>query len=59
MTVNDHLDLFSEQFQQRPFPALASLRAEAPVCRVVNGWYLVTTLDLARRTAYLGGGSDD
>jgi cytochrome P450 len=48
VTAGHDLDLFSEQFQQCPFPALARLRAQAPVCQVANGWYLVSTLDLAR-----------
>ena len=40
--------MFSETFQQCPFPTLAAVRREAPVCEVANGWYLVATLELAR-----------
>jgi cytochrome P450 len=42
------VDLFSETFQQCPFPTLTALRREKPVCEVANGWYLVTTIELAR-----------
>jgi cytochrome P450 len=42
------LDLFSAAFQQCPFPELAALRRREPVHRAANGWYVVTTMELAR-----------
>src|SRR5271154_5815332 len=46
--MTGELDLFSEEFQQCPFPELAVLRRRAPVGRASNGWYVVTTMELAR-----------
>ena len=46
--MTGELDLFSEEFQQCPFPELAALRRRAPVSRASNGWYVVTTIELAR-----------
>jgi cytochrome P450 len=46
--MTSELDLFSGEFQQCPFPDLAALRRRAPVCRASNGWYVVTTMELAR-----------
>ena len=46
--MTTELDLFSEEFQQCPFPELAVLRRRAPVSRASNGWYVVTTMELAR-----------
>jgi cytochrome P450 len=46
--MTGELDLFSDEFQQCPFPALAALRRRAPVSRASNGWYVVTTIELAR-----------
>jgi cytochrome P450 len=46
--MTGELDLFSEEFQQCPFPELAARRRCAPVSRASNGWYVVTTIELAR-----------
>jgi cytochrome P450 len=48
MADGAELDLFSVTFQQSPLPELASLRRRAPVHRAANGWYVVTTMELAR-----------
>jgi cytochrome P450 len=48
-TELSELDPFSEQFQQFPFATLANLRRRAPVHPMAEpGWYIVTTMDLAR-----------
>jgi cytochrome P450 len=44
------LDPFAEEFQQFPFATLARLREQAPVHPMAEpGWYIVTTMDLARQ----------
>ena len=43
------LDPFTEDFQQFPFATLALLRQRAPVHAMAEpGWYIVTTIELAR-----------
>lgn len=42
------LDLFSEDFQQRPLVPLAVRRRAEPVARANNGWFVVTTMELVR-----------
>lgn len=42
------LDLFSEEFQQRPLVPLAIRRHAEPVARASNGWFVVTTMELVR-----------
>ena len=43
------LDPFIEDFQQFPFATLALLRERAPVHAMAEpGWYIVTTIELAR-----------
>ena len=42
------LDLFSEDFQQRPLVPLAVRRRSEPVARASNGWFVVTTMELVR-----------
>lgn len=53
MTPPTHLasvNPFSEDFQQRPFQTLAALRAQEPVHALAEpGWYIVTTMELARQ----------
>ena len=46
------VDPYSDEFQQNPFPAYATLRATAPVYQVPDhGFYLITTHALIRDDA--------
>ncbi|HLK75612.1 MAG TPA: cytochrome P450 [Streptosporangiaceae bacterium] len=48
-----HVDPYSDEFQQNPFPAYAALRATAPVYRVPgHGFYLITTHTLIREVLH-------